>query len=61
MVDTGATHNFINPITGECLSLVIKEVSLFKVTIAGGEKFYANTYCFGIKIKLSGVKTIANW
>lgn len=38
LADTGATHNFIDPITVNRLNLDMIEVDSFNVTVTGGER-----------------------
>lgn len=57
MVDTGTTHNFIDPITVARLQLKVAELTPFIVTVAGGEMFKGKEYCPEVAISLPGLET----
>lgn len=57
LVDSIATHNFIDPLTVERLGLLQEELNPFQVTIADGEKISGGTYCRAIKILIQGWNT----
>lgn len=57
LVETGATHNFIDPLTVNMLKLPAEEVKKFKIRVAGGEKFEGINCCRNTKISIQGVET----
>lgn len=60
LVDSGATHNFIDPIMVERLNLKITKMRAFTVTVARGEKLDGKKCCPDTPISLPGFETKAD-
>lgn len=53
-IDTGATHNFVDPMMVQKLQLKGLSVDLFEVTVAGGEKMAGVQCCRRVKLNIQG-------
>lgn len=60
LIDSGAIHNFIDPIIVERLNLKVDEMRAYTVTVAGGEKFEGKRYCPDTPISLPSFDTKAD-
>lgn len=58
LIDTGATHNFVDPIIVDRLSLKGKNVDTFEVTVVGGEKMSRINCCKEVKLNLQGQESV---
>lgn len=60
LVDTEATHNFIDTLIMERLQLTDTPINTFVVTVTRGEKIEGEKHCRGVKLNIQGVNMEAN-
>lgn len=60
LVDTGATHNFLDPRIIAKLQLKVEDIAPFSVTVAGREKFQGGEYCHKVLLCIQGQRNEAN-
>ena len=61
ILDTGSTHNFIDPGMALIIGLQVIPKASFNVTIAGDEQLQREGFCKAVYIKCQGVKIVANF
>lgn len=52
LVDSGATHNFVDPITAKRIGLKLIEIQNFQVAVADGEQIEGKYCSPGVKIAI---------
>lgn len=54
LIDSGSTHNFIEPTLAEALELKVTPISPFRVIIGNGDFLVCNSLCPDVKVELQG-------
>lgn len=60
LVDTGATHNFVDPRIVAKLQLEVEDIAPFSVSVAGGKKFHGRGYCRKVLLCIQGQRSEAD-
>lgn len=60
LVDTDATHNFVDSKIVVKLQLKVEDIAPFSVTVAGGEKFQGGGYCRKVVLYIQGQRSEAD-
>lgn len=55
MIDSGSTHNFIDPIIIRCANIPTHSDAIFEVMVVNGERLKGNGICKNIVIQSQGV------
>lgn len=58
LVDSGATRNFVDPLTARRLGLKILKVGAFEVMVADGEKITGGECCRDTKLVIQGYESV---
>lgn len=61
LLDTGSTHNFIDPRVAQRTGLVINPEPPSNVTIAGGDRLQSEGLCKSVHIKCQGAEIVADF
>lgn len=56
LIDSGSTHNFVQPTLVEKLKLQVQTIKAFKVYIGSGDSLVCSSMCPKIEIELQGTK-----
>ena len=61
LLDTGFTHNFVDPKVVRRTGLKLTPEPSFRVTVAGDDKLYSEGLCKAVHIKCQGVDIVTDF
>lgn len=55
LIDTGSTHNFLDPKVSKKAQLPLDQIDRVNVRVASGEMITSEARCIGVKLKIQGI------